>query len=306
VLALSLLTAGGGAAPATGARVALAEDIDCYNDKDLYDLPECVERRALDKKNGMGQNESQGATSQSTDQQGGGSQQSSGGGSSPPSSGSQPQQQASGGSQPSGGGQQQASGGGQPSGGSQPQQQAASSDDDEDAPEKPRGPLTDPKQAVLRIEDAGKEATQYINEEGSDKYGPFARTRFERDRSNGASALGPNVMDSKVWIAKDADAAKALFKEQAAITNFPERKEKVDGPVEKVKPTAYGDDFSFSSGFYQDGDNKVWQHYRFEMRVGNVVSVLYLFGRDEFFQDHKDQTWTGLGDWFTSTIFHRM
>lgn len=313
VLALSLLTAGGGGAPATGARSVLAEDIDCYNDKDLYNLPECVERRALDKKNGMSQNEAQGATGQSTDQQGGDSQQSSGS-SSPPSGGSQQQASGGGGQQPSGGGQQQAGGGGQPSGGnqqasggSQPQQQQASSDDsDTDAPEKPRGPLTDPKQAVLTFADAGKEATQYINEEGSDKYGPFARTRFERDRSNGASDLGPNVMDSKVWVAKDVDSAKALFKEQAAITNFPERKEKVDGPVEKIKPTSYGDDFSFSSGYYQDGDNKVWQHYRFEMRVGNVVSVLYLFGRQAFFQDDKDKTWTGQGDWFTSTIFHRM
>jgi hypothetical protein len=295
VLALSLLTAGGGGAPATGARSVLAEDIDCYNDKDLYDLPECVERRALDKKNGMSQNESQGASGQSTEQSGGGGQQQASGG------GSQ---------QPSGGGQQQASGGQQAGGGSQPQpQQAAASSDDDDEDEeteKPRGPLTDPKQAVLRPEDAGKEATQYINEEGSDKYGPFARTRFERDRTTSASTLGPNVMDSKVWIAKDVNAAKALFKEQAAITNFPERKEKVDGPVEKVKPTAYGEDFSFSAGFYQDGDNKVWQHYRFEMRVGNVVSVLYLFGREEFFQDQKDRTWTGQGDWYTSAVFHRM
>ena len=53
VLAFSLLTAGGGGASTTGARSALAEDIDCYNDKDLYNLPECVERRNLDKKGGM-------------------------------------------------------------------------------------------------------------------------------------------------------------------------------------------------------------------------------------------------------------
>jgi hypothetical protein len=307
VLALSVLTAGGGGASTTGARSALAEDIDCYNDKDLYNLPECVDRRALDKKNGMRQNESQGATGQPADQSSGGGQQASGGG-----GGGQPA--ASGGGQPaaSGGGQPAASGGGgQPaaSGGGQPQQQqaaASNDDDDADKPEPPRGPLTDPKQALLTIADAGKEATPFINEAGTDKYGPWARARFERDRSNGASDLGPNVMDNKIWVTKDVDSAKALFKEQAAITNMPERKEKVDGPVEKIKPTAYGEDFSFSSGFYQDPDNKVWQHYRFEMRVGNVVAVLYLFGKEEFFQDQKDRTWTGQGDWFTSTVFHRM
>src|SRR4051794_30002484 len=217
VLALSLLTAGGGGASTTGARSALAEDIDCYNDKDLYNLPECVERRALDKKNGMSQNESQGATGQPADQSSGGGQQASGGGGGQPASGGGGQQQASGGGQPaSGGGQQQASGGGQPAGGGQQQtssgggqqQQAASNDDDADKPEPPRGPLTDPKQALLTIADAGKEATPFINEQGTDKYGPWARARFERDRSNGASDLGPNVMDNKVWIAKDADSAK--------------------------------------------------------------------------------------------------
>ena len=57
---------------------------------------------------------------------------------------------------------------------------------------------------------------------------------------------------------------------------------------------------------YQDNDNKVWQHYRFVMRVGNVISVVYLFGREEFFQDQKDRTWTGQGDWFTAAVFHRM
>src|SRR5689334_13543108 len=86
-LALSMLTAAGGSASMTGVRSALAEDIDCYNDKDLYNLPGCVERRNLDKKGGMAQNEAQGAGSQNTDQSGGGEQQSGGG--SPPSGGNQ-------------------------------------------------------------------------------------------------------------------------------------------------------------------------------------------------------------------------
>ena len=164
--------------------------------------------------------------------------------------------------------------------------------------------MTDPKQAILTIADAGKEATQYISDEGTDKYGKFARNRFERDRSNGASSLGPNVIDNKVWVAKDIESAKALFKEQAAIKNFPERKEGAQGTVEKIKPTSYGEEFSFSSAFYQD--EKIWQHYRFVMRQGNVVAVIYLFGREEFFQDEKDRGWTGQGDWYTSKVFHRM
>ena len=157
---------------------------------------------------------------------------------------------------------------------------------------------------MLTLADAGKEADQYLNDEGTDKYGKWVRTRYERDRSNGKSALGPNVMDSKVWIAKDVETAKALFKEQVAIKNFPERVEKVAGPVEKIKPTKYAQEFSFVGGYYQD-DSKVWQHYRFVMRFDNILAVVYLFGREEFFQN-PDGGWTGQGDWFTSAVANRM
>jgi len=159
---------------------------------------------------------------------------------------------------------------------------------------------------VLTFADVGKEATPYKDESGTDKYGKWALTRFERDRSNGASALGPNVMHSKVWVAKDLETAKGLFKDESAKKGFPERTESAQGTVEKIKPTKFGEEFSFDSAFYQDGDDKVWQHYRFVMRVGNVVAVVYLYGREEFFQDKKDHTWTGQGDWFTSAVFHRM
>jgi hypothetical protein len=296
-LALSVLTAAGGSASIHGVRSALAEDLDCYNDKDLYNLPECVERRNLDKKGGMDQNEAQGAGNQNTEQSGG--EQQSGGGS-PPGGGNQP----SANNPPSGGGQQQASGGGQQQQSSPPP--AAANDDDDDDKPAVRTAATDPKQVVLQIGDAGKEATQYLSEEGSDKYGPWARTRFERDRSNGASALGPNVMDSKVWITKDVESAKALFKEQVAIKSFPERKEEVKGPVEKVKPTPFGEEFAFTAGYYQDPDSKLYHHYRIVMRQGKNVAVVYLFGRGDFFQDRKEETWTGEGNWYYQAVFERM
>jgi hypothetical protein len=286
-LALSVLATGGNTAPGGGIRPVLAEEIDCYNDKDLYSTAECAAQRELDRKTGNAPKDAsapQGAPAA---------------GSTPPSEG----QPAEG--QPSDGGQQQASGGNQPQGGGQQQQQAAQGGDEEDDEDKPapRVPPTDPRQVVLTIADAGKEATQFLNDEGTDKYGKWVRTRFERDRSNGASALGPNVMDSKVWIAKDVETAKALFKEQVAIKNFPERTEKVNGPVEKIKPTKYGQEFAFAGGYYQD--EKIWQHYRFVMRVDNIISVVYLFGREEFFQD-DDGGWTGQGDWFTSAVANRM
>lgn len=280
-LALSLLVTGGNSAPGAGVRPTFAQDLDCYNDKDVYSMAECAAQRELDRKTGN-------APKDAGDPQGA------------PAAGSTQQTEG----QPGEGGQQQAGSGGlQPGSGGQ---QAAQGGDDEEEEEKPapRVRPSDPRQVALTIADAGKEATQFINDEGSDKYGKWARTRYERDRSNGASALGPNVMDSKVWVAKDVETAKTLYKEQAAIKNFPERTEKVQGPVEKVKPTRYGEEYSHVGGYFQD--EKIWHHHRFVIRIGNILSVVYLFGREEFFQDLEDGGWTGQGDWFTSAVANRM
>jgi hypothetical protein len=194
-----------------------------------------------------------------------------------------------------------------PPAGDQGQQQAP-----QPTPEPTQAPAassTNPADVVLRLEDAGKQAFQADVSQGSDKYGRWAHSRFERDRSDGASTLGPNVMDTKAWVAKDLDSAKALYAEQAAIKNFPEHdsKEKLTGPVEKVKPTLFGEDSSYAAMYYQDGDNKIWQHYRFVMRQGTTVAVVYLFGKETFFVEPKDKnTWNKQGDWFTSKVFERM
>lgn len=243
-LALTVLGWGGGALPPAAARPALADEMDCYTDADVYDSEECVQKRADDAANGV-----------------------------------------------------------QPT--ATPEQQAQQS-----APEPAQPPAassTNPKDVVLRLEDAGKQAVTVDTSDGSDKYGRWAHSRFERDRSDGTSTLGPNVIDSKAWVAKDLDTAKALYAEQAAIKNFPERKEATTGPVEKVKPTLFGEDSSYTAMYYQDGDNKIWQHYRFVMRQGTTVAVVYLFGKEAFFVEPKDKnTWNKQGDWFTQKVAERM
>ena len=52
VLALTVFGWGGHALPMSELRPALADDLDCYNNPDTYELPECVERRATDAANG--------------------------------------------------------------------------------------------------------------------------------------------------------------------------------------------------------------------------------------------------------------
>src|SRR5215207_9268266 len=93
-LALSLLMSGG-SAPGSGVRPAVAEELDCYNDKDVFYMAECAAQRELDRKTGAAPNDAE-------NPQG--------------ASGGPPEQSA--GTQEGQGNQQQASGGGQqPSGG---------------------------------------------------------------------------------------------------------------------------------------------------------------------------------------------
>ena len=73
-LALSLLVTGGSSAPGAGVRPVLAEEIDCYNDKDLYNMAECAAKRELDRKTGNAPNEAQGAPSGVPEPTGGGEQ----------------------------------------------------------------------------------------------------------------------------------------------------------------------------------------------------------------------------------------
>ena len=126
--------------------------------------------------------------------------------------------------------------------GDQGQQQAGNPPSQQPAPgptEAPPVASTNPADVVLRMEDAGKDAFVVDVSQGSDKYGRWAHSRFERDRSEGASTLGPNVMDTKAWVAKDLDTAKALYNEQAAIKDFPERQEKITGGREGEADTVW-------------------------------------------------------------------
>ncbi|MFN8526609.1 MAG: hypothetical protein U0821_26195 [Chloroflexota bacterium] len=161
----------------------------------------------------------------------------------------------------------------------------------------PAARANDPWNIVFNIEDAGKEAYTVITEEGSDQCGRWARTRFERDRGLSSSKLGPNVIDTKAWVCKDVEAAKALFKTQSEVKNWPERKENVSGPNEKFKKLANAADQTFSiSGYYSS--NTTWRHYRIGVQKGQNFAILYLFGREDLFTEDKDKSENGLVNWF--------
>ena len=160
---------------------------------------------------------------------------------------------------------------------------AVQADDGEAAPNDTPPPVdaiakaTEPAQFVFTLEDAGKEASPYGGEEGTDSYGRWMRTRFERDRELGASRLGPNVIETKAWVAKDVNAARALFREQAENKGFPERKEPFDGLNDPVTYDNVAEETAFVAAYWVD--NTVWHHYRVVLRKGSNVAVMYLFAR---------------------------
>lgn len=166
----------------------------------------------------------------------------------------------------------------------------------------------DPGSIIFTLDDAGKEATQFAREEGTDARGRWAHSRYERGRDLGASRQGPNVIDSRAWVAKDVDAAKALFKEQAAIKDFPERvrSEGVAGLNDKLKQFNVAEETFAIGGYWED--NTIWQHYRIVMRKGQNVAVLYLYGREDFLtEDAKDKDPNGkIVEWFARKLAGRL
>jgi hypothetical protein len=144
-----------------------------------------------------------------------------------------------------------------------------------------------------------------LSEEGSDGCGRWARNRFERGRELGPSRLGPNVLDTKAWICSNPDQAKALFKTEAAKTNFPERKERVQGPNERFKKVySSAEQTDSRSGYYED--NTVFQHYRIVLQKGPNVAVMYLFGREDLWMEKDRKTDNGLVQWFVLKLSDRL
>ena len=166
----------------------------------------------------------------------------------------------------------------------------------------------DPMAIIFTLEDAGKEATQFIAEQGEDGRGRWARSRHERQNDISASKLGPNVLDTRAWVAKDVETARALFMEQAAIKNFPERRrdEGISGPNERLKPFNVAEE-TFMIGTYWE-DNTIWQHYRVVMRKGQNVAVMYLYGREALFTEGTaDKDPNGkLMEWFARKLAGRL
>ena len=140
----------------------------------------------------------------------------------------------------------------------------------------------DPAEVAITNEEAGKDILSLVEKEGTDGYGRWVQRRWERDRDNEDVRVGPIITDNTVWVAKDVEAARSLFKDQVGkMRDFPESADKHTGPyawdIERR-----GDEIAALSAC-QDCKEKgtLNLHHRVVMRKDTVVTVLYIYGRDE-------------------------
>jgi len=144
------------------------------------------------------------------------------------------------------------------------------------------GPAMD---LVFKLADAGKEAVQYRLDEGADDKGTWARGRYERrDDTGSADTLGPRVIDHTVYVTKTIDIAKQLFTAEAAKNDkFPEQaaRDERKGSY-KFDIKNYVDQTAAISACNDcGGKDQLMLHHRVVQQHSNVVSVLYLYGRDK-------------------------
>lgn len=158
------------------------------------------------------------------------------------------------------------------------------------APPPPESPAAtgpgSPRDVLFNLADAGKEATQYKNDEGTDAKGAWARVRYERRTDTGsADTFGPRVIDHQVFIAKDVETARQIFQENKdRNATFPEQDRNdarggtfpwnnIENLVEQTVAISACNDCN--------AKDQVMLHHRIVQQRGRAVSVLYLYGRDK-------------------------
>ena len=145
--------------------------------------------------------------------------------------------------------------------------------------------MRDPREIILTHEEGGgKDSYPAADEDCSDDRARCVHRRWERDGETDAS-VGPIITDTRVWVAKDVETAKAIYKEQEKKQKeFPERTDYANGPFPfefKDKPPA--EEWTALSACIKDAcasDGRIDIHQRMLARRDKTVILLYLFGRE--------------------------
>ena len=140
----------------------------------------------------------------------------------------------------------------------------------------------DPRYLAVTDDEAGKQATRTVDQEGSDDRAAWVRLQWERNTEGPDALTGPWTVHSSVWVAQDFTTARAIFKEQADKNkSFPEAYFARGGTF-PLPLTGVGTE---SSGLSACVDcnikDDIFLHHRAVARSGVVVHVLYLYGPDK-------------------------
>src|SRR3954454_21444407 len=80
-----------------------------------------------------------------------------------------------------------------------------------------------PRDLAVTDDEAGKQATRTLDDEGSDARSSWVHLQWERNIEGPDALTGPWTVHSSVWVARDFVTARAIFKEQSDKNkDFPE------------------------------------------------------------------------------------
>jgi hypothetical protein len=169
--------------------------------------------------------------------------------------------------------------------------------------------LRDPREIATTDDEAGKQVTVEADEDGTDEYGRWTHRRWSRDRESSDLHVGPVLIDNKVWVTPNLDTARLLYKAQVdKMKEFPERDVNQDaakGPFafvvhEGLKPSDLAEDAAALSACVDcDVKTVILTHHRIVLRRLNVVTVMYIFGRENVATPE-------LAVWFAWQVSQRM
>lgn len=139
----------------------------------------------------------------------------------------------------------------------------------------------DPRYLAVTDDEAGKQATRTIDQQGQDDRAAWVKLQWERNIENADSLTGPWTVHSSVWVARDFSTARAIFKEQADKNkNFPEAFFARGGTFPLPLPGVGTQSSGLSACFDCNVKDEIFLHHRAVVRWGIVVHVLYLYGPD--------------------------
>jgi hypothetical protein len=142
------------------------------------------------------------------------------------------------------------------------------------------GPITRrPAEITLRPDEAGPQTILATSTTGEEERFRWHSVEYLRDRHPETSALGPNIVYNKVYVARDVEQARQIYREQMAVWHFPESVDRFGRPF-LLEPPRLGEDVQALASCLEDGcaatDYKI--HIRLVFRNHNVVSVFYTYG----------------------------